>query len=93
MVPRKIKIEVAFATIDKQTILSVEVDEGITIQEAIITSCIRDQFPEIDLTTQAVGVFGQRKALTDKVLAGDRIEIYRPLQIDPKEARRKRHKK
>ncbi|MHB1948366.1 MAG: RnfH family protein [Gammaproteobacteria bacterium] len=86
-------IEIAYARPDQQKILSVEVKEGATIEEAIDRSGILEIFPEIDLTKQKVGIFSQIKKLTDRVKEGDRIEIYRPLLIDPKEARRKRAKK
>lgn len=83
-----INIEIAYATPQKQVILTVTVEEGATVELAILSSGILTQFPEIDLTQQKVGIFGKRCALSDTVKNGDRIEIYRPLQIDPKEARR-----
>lgn len=86
----KVIIEVAYATLAQQRILELEVDEGCTIAEAIHHSGILTHFPEIDLAKQKVGIFSQSKKLTDKVKAGDRIEIYRPLAVDPKEARRTR---
>jgi len=86
----KITIEVAYATPEKQCILELEVDAKCTIAEAINLSGILLEFPEIDLSKQKVGVFSQEKKLTDKIKAGDRVEIYRPLTQDPKEARRAR---
>lgn len=88
-----IKIEVAYAEKGNQRIIAFEVEEGSTIEKAIDCSGILDIFPEIDLMKQKVGIFSQSKKLTDIVQSGDRIEIYRPLLIDPKEARRKRIKK
>lgn len=85
-----IKIEVAYARSDVQKIIALEVQAGTTILEAIQQSGILTDFPEIDLTKQKVGVFSQPRQLTDILYEGDRIEIYRPLLIDPKEARRKR---
>lgn len=82
------KIEVAYALPHKQTLITLEIEEGATIERAILCSGILNEFPDIDLTQQKVGVFGKLKALSDIVKAGDRIEIYRPLIIDPKEARR-----
>jgi len=90
---KMIRIEVAYAREETQRILTLEVTEGTTIETAIDRSGVLDLFPEIDLLQQKVGVFGKTKKLTDIVQAGDRIEIYRPLVIDPKEARRKRVKK
>jgi hypothetical protein len=83
-------IEVAYALPGRQCILRLQVKENTSIEQAIILSDILKIFPEIDLTYQAVGVFSQRKKLTDRVRPDDRIEIYRPLLMDPKEARRRR---
>lgn len=70
--------------------VSVQVSPGCTIEAAILASGLLTHYPEIDLARQGVGVFSQRKKLTDVVNENDRIEIYRPLQIDPKDARRAR---
>ena len=85
-----ITVEVAYAKPDAQKIITVQVEKNSTIEMAIQRSGILELFPEIDLTKQKVGIFSQLKKLTDKVQHGDRIEIYRELTIDPKEARRKR---
>ena len=89
----KNKIEVAYARPDKQIILTVEVEEQSTIETAIQRSGILTAFPEINLAKQSVGVFSKPRSLSDLVEEGDRIEIYRPLIIDPKEARRAKAKK
>jgi putative ubiquitin-RnfH superfamily antitoxin RatB of RatAB toxin-antitoxin module len=89
----EIKVEVAYATPDSQRIFTVNVPVGSTIETAIDRSGVLDVFPEIDLLKQKVGIFSQPKKLSDIVFSGDRIEIYRPLTIDPKEARRKRANK
>ncbi len=88
----KIKIEVAYAMPAQQKIILCEVEEGCTIEKAIHLSGILKIFPEIDLTKQKIGIFSQAALLSDIVRAGERIEIYRALTIDPKEARRKRGK-
>jgi len=60
--------------------------------EAILLSRIAEEFPEIDTATARLGIFG-RPVTPDTVLGdSDRVEIYRPLAIDPKEARRRRAK-
>lgn len=89
---KKILVEVAYATPSLQKIISFEVEEGCTLETVIDRSGITEIFPEIDLTKQKVGIFSKTKKLNDKVKEGDRIEIYRALTIDPKEARRKRAK-
>lgn len=86
-------LEVMYATEEKQCCLIVAVPENSTIQFAIEQSGILNIFPEIDLTQQAVGIFSVIKKLTDIVKKGDRVEIYRPLLVDPKERRRERARK
>lgn len=88
-----IKVEVAYATPMQQYILGVEVKSHSTIAEVIAQSGILTLFKEIDLAQIKVGIFSQPRALEDQVKAGDRIEIYRPLSIDPKDARRLKAKK
>ncbi len=85
-----IKIEVAYALLDKQVILSEKISPDTTIEEAIHLSGVLEQYPEIDLNINKVGVFGKMKKLDSTLLENDRIEIYRPLLVDPKESRRKR---
>lgn len=81
-------IEVVYANAEKQQVTHFRIAEGSTIEAAILCSGILQIFPEIDLTKQKVGVFSKPRSLHDLVAAGDRIEIYRPLLIDPKEGRR-----
>jgi putative ubiquitin-RnfH superfamily antitoxin RatB of RatAB toxin-antitoxin module len=86
-----IKVEVAYALPEDQQIFSLNVDRGTTIEQAIHLSGILEHYADIDLgNINKVGIFGKLAKL-DKVLQeGDRVEIYRPLQADPKEVRRKR---
>jgi uncharacterized protein len=86
------KVEVAYASAVQQKIITLEVPAGCTIQEAIDLSGMLQLFPEIDLNKQAVGVFSRKQTLTTVLNNGDRVEIYRPLTIDPKEARRAKAK-
>ncbi len=85
-----IKVEVAYATPEQQHIVTLEVPKESTIETAITRSGILEIFPEIDLTTQKEGILSTQKKFSDSLQDGDRIEIYRPLQMDPKDARRKR---
>lgn len=81
-------VEVAYATPEKQLILAVEVPVGATAAEAVRLSGIEEHFVGIDLEKDPLGVFG-RKVKRDRVLqSGERVEIYRPLQADPKHVRR-----
>jgi len=84
------EVEVAFAREDHQQILRVLVEPGTTLEQAIEQSGILQQFPEIDLKLNKIGIFGKLGKKTAELKAGDRVEIYRPLIADPKEVRRKR---
>lgn len=95
-----ITVEVAFALPDKQRIIEVLVEPGTTAFQAAERSGIVKVFPEIDLETAKMGIFGQtlgtkglKPPKEHELQPGDRVEIYRPLIADPKEARRKRAQK
>jgi len=90
---KMLHVEVAYASPGQQKILTVQIQEGDTVEVAIKKSGILDLFPEINLQSQQVGVFSKTKQLTDFLSDGDRIEIYRALLIDPKEARRSKAKR
>ena len=92
-----ITVEVAYALPDKQKIIALLVEPGTTAYQAVKRSGITKIFPDLDIESAPMGIFGQ--SLGTKRLAtaehydlhpGDRVEIYRPLKADPKEARRKR---
>jgi putative ubiquitin-RnfH superfamily antitoxin RatB of RatAB toxin-antitoxin module len=68
----------------------IELPEGASLGDAILKSGVLAVHPDLDLAQLAVGVFSRPKALDAPALDGDRIEIYRPLLVDPKEARRHR---
>jgi putative ubiquitin-RnfH superfamily antitoxin RatB of RatAB toxin-antitoxin module len=84
------RVEVAYATPARQEIIEVSVRPGTTVEQVIRASGMLARFPEIELARQRVGIFGVIASLQDAVHDGDRVEIYRPLVADPKEARRVR---
>ena len=86
----KIPVTVVYALADKQVVLALDVVVEATLDEAIAQSGILEQFPEIELGKNKVGVFGKLGKLTDTLHAGDRVEIYRPLIADPKQVRKQR---
>ena len=86
----KTRIEVAYATPDKQMIVECEVDPGTLPRDAIRLSGIDRHFPEIDFDECDIGVFGKVIPAEYELNEGDRIEIYRALIADPKEVRRQR---
>jgi putative ubiquitin-RnfH superfamily antitoxin RatB of RatAB toxin-antitoxin module len=86
----KIPVEVAYALPERQVIVVVDVAAGATLEEAVRASGILEQYPDIDLTKNKVGVFGKLGEPGDPLHAGDRVEIYRPLIADPKQVRKQR---
>ncbi|MCW8090228.1 RnfH family protein [Alteromonas sp. ASW11-130] len=88
-----IKVEVAYALPDRQSIVEVSIAKGATVEEVIKLSNIQTLYPEIDLNQQKIGVWSRVAKLQDEVKDGDRIEIYRPLIADPKEVRKRRAEK
>jgi putative ubiquitin-RnfH superfamily antitoxin RatB of RatAB toxin-antitoxin module len=84
------RVEVAYATPSRQEVVEIPARPGSTIEQVIRESGLLERFPEIDLARNRVGIFGEIASLRDPVRDGDRVEIYRPLLADPKEARRRR---
>jgi uncharacterized protein len=87
-----IRVEVAYACPDRQRIISVLLEEGSTLEAAVIKSGVLEAFPEIDLESQATGIFGHLRPGDHVLRDGDRVEIYRALLADPRDARRERSK-
>ena len=86
------KVQVAYATPERQYVVDLDVPEGTTVFQAAELSGFAEQFPDIDLETTPMGVFGVRvkTATTTTLHPGDRVELYRSLIADPKENRRTR---
>lgn len=87
-----LEIEVVYASAERQVLKRLMVSEPCTIEQAILTSGILAIYPEIQLENCSVGVFSKIKKLNDLLHSGDRVEIYRPLQCDPKQLRRQKVK-
>lgn len=81
-------IGVAYAAAGRQVWLKVELPEGSTVRDAIERSGLLEQFPDIDLDRQKVGIFGRVARLDTPLEDGVRVEIYRPITADPKLAER-----
>ena len=88
--PEEILVEVAYALAEKQVIISIQVPTKFNVKQAIEKSGILKKFSSIDLSKNKVGIFGKKTKLDHLLKDRDRIEIYRPLILDPKEMRRKR---
>lgn len=82
-----IEVEVVYLSKDKEYLLKVIVLPNSTVEDAIVASGILITCPEIDLKKNKVGVFSKLVTLEKRLQPGDRVEIYRPLLIDPKQAR------
>ena len=85
-----INVEVVFAEPDKQRLIELEVEEGATVGQVIAVSGIASRFRNVDLEALPVGIWGTVVDRDATVRDGDRVELYRPLEMDPREARRLR---
>ena len=88
-----INIEIIYAKKDEQKLFYLRVNNDTNVETAICQSGILKHYPEIDLAINKIGIFSKICKLGDPLYDNDRIEIYRPLIIDPKEARKQRAKK
>jgi len=85
-----LNVRVVYALPQREFIQAMTVVPGTTIGQAIEASGVLASFPEINLVTQPVGIYGKKKTLETVLRERDRIEIYRALVADPKDSRRKR---
>ena len=83
-------VEVAYALAEKQSLISLEVNEGSTLKDAIDASGILKQYKQIDLSKDRVGIFSKFATLDTVLREKDRVEIYRSLEADPKKNRKER---
>lgn len=83
------RVEIAYARPERQILETLDVPTGARVRDAVEQSGLCRRFPEIDLERDGAGVFGRRVSLDRELREGDRVEIYRPLEIDPKERRRR----
>ena len=87
---KRIRIEVAFALPEQQVVIALELPAGTTLRQAVEASKLAERFSGIDLQNLQAGVFGAPRAPDAMLSDGERVEIYRPLRMDPKELRRRR---
>jgi len=88
-----VRLAVCYARPDHVFLEDVEVPAGTSIVQAIAASGLVRACPEVDPNTMRVGIFGKLKTLDTVVREGDRVEVYRQLTADPKQARRRRVQK
>ncbi|NKC13632.1 MAG: RnfH family protein [Gammaproteobacteria bacterium] len=84
-----IDVQVVYALPGEQTVVDLQVTAGTSAREAILASGILERYPAIDLARTAIGVYAEVVSLDYELEPGDRVEIYRPLMIEPREQRRR----
>lgn len=87
------RITIAYAAPELQVIEAFDVPAGTRIQDILKLAEVRERFPSAAGCAQTIGIFGRPAAPETLVRDGDRIELYRPLKADPKQARRLRSKR
>jgi putative ubiquitin-RnfH superfamily antitoxin RatB of RatAB toxin-antitoxin module len=85
-----LRVEVVYALADQQTAITLALEAGATVQQAIDASKLLASRPDIDIDKAGVGIWGRRVALDHALRDGDRVEVYRALIADPKASRRER---
>mgnify|MGYP000116714398 FL=1 len=83
-----IRVEVVFATPERQILRVLELPQGATVAEAIASSGLQASFGRVDFDQLEVGIWGRVTARSCVLQADDRVELYRPLARDPRDARR-----
>ena len=88
-----IRVVVAYSPAPRQVDeVTLQLPAGASVHDALRASGLLERHPSLDLGAQKVGVWGKLRALDAPLREGDRIEVYRPLKVDPKEARRQRYR-
>lgn len=85
-----ISVTVALALPDRQEVVALSLEEGSTVADALARSDLARRFPDADLAAAPVGIWSRPCVRSTRLRDGDRVEVYRPLQADPKEMRRRR---
>lgn len=85
-----LNIEVCYASDDLQFLQALQVPAGTTIAAALALSDLPARLPQLDVQTALLGLYGKKKSADTVLREHDRIEVYRPLIADPKQARRRR---
>jgi putative ubiquitin-RnfH superfamily antitoxin RatB of RatAB toxin-antitoxin module len=85
-----LRVEVVYALPEREDAVSVSLPAGASALDALRASGLLERHPEIDLARQKIGVYGRVVSAEARLRDGDRVEVYRPLAVEPKEARRRR---
>jgi len=89
MPDRDAKVEVAYALPGRQRVVQLPLLDGMTALDAVQAAGLEREFPEIAGHDLVLGIYGRRVEATQVLKGGDRVEIYRPLKFDPRDARRR----
>jgi len=84
----QLRVSVVYALPDQQALVELLVPAGTTVEEAVVRSGLLERFPQITTQPLHCALYGRGVALAQLLTRGDRVEILRPLSIDPKEGRR-----
>ena len=84
------RVEVAYAAVERQVLVALDVDDSATVESALRQATGHAALDGLSLDRLPVGIYGKRVERDRRLRPGDRIELYRPLLLDPKEARRRR---
>ena len=84
------RLEVAYAAEPQQALVAIELQEGATVERALQAVAAMPPFADLPLDSMSVGIFGRLASRQTLLKEGDRLELYRPLAADPREARRRR---
>ncbi|HXZ53819.1 MAG TPA: RnfH family protein [Burkholderiales bacterium] len=90
---KRLQIEIVYARRGQLDAVRLRLAEGCTAGQALEASGLLERHPELDLRKEQLGIHGRRVPMAHALADGDRVEVYRPLEIDPKEARRARAKR
>lgn len=83
-----LNVEAVFALSDRQELVPLVLDVGATVADALQASGFQDKFPDADFKNLQSGIWGRIVSLSQRLQEGDRVEFYRALERDPREARR-----
>ena len=87
---KRLQIEVVLALAGSLDAVSLSLVEGSTAGQALEASGLLERHPGMDLRRELLGIYGRRVSAAQPLADGDRVEVYRPLEMDPKDARRAR---
>lgn len=86
------RVTLAIALPTRQEVIELELAARATLADAIVAARLHERFPGVDFSTMRTGIWSREASGTAMLREGDRVELYRPLEADPKDMRRSRAK-